>query len=208
MSEENNAGAPAEVTAEENKDQDSIEKQILADPDVSAADFQRARSDPAFMGELVAKREKPSESKPDDGDGETKVVKTEEVVVVKPDDDSEDADAPKKRKRGGFKRMAERARDESDVLKRENEDLRRQLATKAEAPPPKENKEGNTEVGKPKEDDFDSHVDYLEASTDWKVEYARGILKPLSERGTQDPSGPAFKELPGPGSSTNPTGSP
>lgn len=172
MSEENNEGTTAEVNAEagekpeENKDQDSIEKEILASPDISSTDFQRARSDPAFMLELVAKREKKSEAKPE-GD-ESKPVKKEEGE----DADAagaEDADAPKKRKRGGFKRMAERAKDESDVLKRENEDLRRQLATKAEPKPTEEKKETKTESGEPSEDDFESHVDYLEAKNRWNT---------------------------------------
>ena len=172
MSEENNEGTPAEVNAEagekpeENKDQDSIEKEILASPDISATDFQRARSDPAFMLELVAKREKKSEAKPE-GD-EAKPVKKEEGE----DADAagaEDADAPKKRKRGGFKRMAERAKDEADVLKRENEYLRRQIATKAESKPwPEQKKETKTD-GEPSEDDFDSHVDYLEAKNRWNT---------------------------------------
>ena len=159
--ENKNENAGADVQVAEQQDSEVTEQEVLADPDLPASDFERARTDPKFMEELVSKRaEKPVEIPEKADAADAKKVESEE------EKDKGEVE-PKKRKRGGFKRLAERAKDEAHALKVENDELRRQLASKGK---PTEVKEVKAENGKPTEDSYDSHVDYLEALTDWKAD--------------------------------------
>ena len=138
------------------------EHDILNDPKLAPADFARARSDPGFMAELIAKRseEKPpvtpapvsTEPKPDEGDGEG----------------AEPAGARRKG-RGGYKRTAERLQEEVDNLAAENAALKTRGAATPPTPPTAD-PFAAVAKNKPKEEDFEGHVEYLEALMDYKSE--------------------------------------
>ena len=148
----------------------------MADPELSTADFARARSDQEFLGELVEKRRgKPQEKKkPGEAGGETSGGKPAEGSEGKPEVGEQEGTTPaKKSSRGGYKRMAERLQDKADALEQENADLKKRI----EAGPISESKPKpafptgeSPATGRPKEDDFESHVEYLEAVTDWKAD--------------------------------------
>ena len=150
----------------ETKGTATIEEEILNDPELSAEEFARARSDPGFMEKLVEKRRS---SPPDSEEGKGK---NEEEEAPQNQAKPEDTQPPQKTKRkrlGGYQRMAGRLQEKIDQTERENAKLREELASRPK-PPDSSETETDLSKGKPKEEDYESHMEYLEALTDWKVE--------------------------------------
>ena len=161
------------------KDSTTIAAEILADPELPAEDFARARTDPEFMTELVGKRRSapPAEKKGEDakptGEGEGdkeeegEGADKKEPKEAKGEGDDKGADEknkPKGPRRGGYRRQVERLHDENDQL-------RAQLAAKTQGEPPFPHKAAPTaETPRPNEDDFDDHIAFIEALSGWKAE--------------------------------------
>lgn len=160
LGEQGEDGKPAEPSEVQNDG--DLAAEILSDPKLPAEDFARARTDSEFMSGLISKRRSapPATEKTPDG---------EEKVEAKVEPEVEPEKGPKKKgpRRGGYRRQVEKLHDDLDATKRENDRLRAQLAAgpqKTPFPgPPKE-------TPMPKEDDFESHVEYLDARSDWKAE--------------------------------------
>ena len=145
------------------QDSAEIAAEILSDPELPAEDFARARTDSEFMSGLIEKRRSaPPEKKPvvdeKDKPGEGK---------DKPKDKDEKEPKKKGPRRGGYRRQVERLSDEVAVTKRENDRLRAQLAAQGPFPKTPAAPAATTE---PNEDDFESHMEYLDARSDWKAE--------------------------------------
>ena len=187
-----------------------LEQDIQNDPNLPAGMFARVRSDPQYLEELVAKKRKgeplydsAGEGETNEGEGETGEPKGE---TTKPkgetnegeggtvDDEGEEGEGKKKKKRrSGYLRAAERALDERDSLARENEELRRKLAERPAAGPPDT---GFGEAGepkpaakkkvvpKPKEDDYESYTEFMEALSDWTVE--KRVSEAMAKRDKAD----------------------
>ena len=172
-------GAEGEKAPE--KDSATLEAEILADPELSPQDFARARTDNEFLSELVEKRrvtpppEKKGEEGKGEGDGEKGKGegdgegdgKGEKGEGEKGEGEKGEGEKGKPQKRqGGFKRQVERLHDKIDSSERENARLRAQLAVKGEG----KKKEPPVETSEPKEDDFDSHIEYIDALIDWRTD--------------------------------------
>ena len=172
-----------QVKPPEEKDSSDIASEILADPELPAEDFARARTDSGFMSELIEKRRAaPPEEKPP--------VEGEEEGEKEPKGKEESEKKKKKRgpRRGGFRRQVERLHDEVAVTKRENDRLRAELAAKSQGKPTPV--APLKETPEPVEDDFDSHMEYLDARTEWKVE--QKVTAALKKRDATRPAAPAW----------------
>ena len=161
------------------KDSTTIAAEILADPELPAEDFARARTDPEFMKDLVEKRQSsaPTEKKGEEAEGTKEKPKGEGEVdgegkgskEAKGEGDDKGADEknkPKGPRRGGYRRQVERLHEEVDSTNRENAQLRAQLAAKGKPPTPAP----TAETPRPNEDDFDDHIAFIEALSGWKAE--------------------------------------
>ena len=166
-----------------------LEQDIQNDPNLPAGMFARVRSDPQFLEELVDKKRKGEPLYDSDGESETTKPKGEpgEGDGETGDDDGgegeegEEGEGKKKKKRrSGYLRAAERAYGERDSLALENKELKRKLAERPAPDPPdtgfgegKEPKPAAKKVAaKPKEDDYESYTDFMEALSDYTVEEA------------------------------------
>ena len=165
----------------EPKDSTTIAAEILADPELPAEDFARARTDPEFMKDLVEKRRSapPAEKKVEDAkptgegggdkEGEGEGADKKDPKEAKGEGDDKGADEknkPKGPRRGGYRRQVERLHEEVDSTNRENAQLRAQLAAKGKPPTPAP----TAETPRPNEDDFDDHIAFIEALSGWKAE--------------------------------------
>ena len=184
----------AEETPEkpaETKDSATIAAEILADPELPAEDFARARTDPEFMTELVEKRQsaapaekKGEEAKPKDDDEKKPKAEGEEKEPKEAKGEVEDEKKKKGPRRGGYRRQVERLHDENDQL-------RAQLAAKTQgAPPPFPHQAAPAETPRPNEDDFQDHMDFIEALSGWKAEekVAAVLKKRDADRAARDSS--------------------
>lgn len=132
----------------------------------------------AVMGELS--KEKPVEkSAPSEIDGETKEdSETPEKLeaTAKAEDQDEENEEGKDEKdhpkgtRRGFKKRIDKLTSKLSAAKQDaefwrNEALKAKTSTTAEPTQVKK-----ADPTKPKEDDFETHADYIEALTDWKVD--------------------------------------
>ena len=158
------------------KDTATIEAEILSDPELSTADFSRLRADQAYMDELVEKRKAAPPA-------EKEEVKEKKEEEEEEEEEKEKKGAKKSRGgRGGYKRMAEKMQDKVDQAELKIAALEKRL--EAGKPPLEKSKAEVPE--KPKEEDFESHVEYLEALTDWKVDLKVG--KALEDKDKRDAS--------------------
>ena len=165
-----------------------LEKGIQDDPNLPADIYARMSNDPTFRQEIVDKKSKGEALY--EGDGAPPAG--EKVAKKKAEDeaDGDGDDKPKKKRRSGYLRAAERAYEERDTMARENEELRRKLAEKNAAPaepaePAEEKgKKADTAAAKPKEDDFESYTDFMEALNDWAVE--KRVSEEMAKRDKAD----------------------
>ena len=156
------------------KDTATIEAEILSDPELSTADFSRLRADQAYMDELVEKKKAAPPAEKEEEKEKKEEEKEEEV---------EKEEKPEKKSRGGrggYKRMAEKMQDKVDQAELKIAALEKRLEA-GNLPPVK-----SKAPEKPKEEDFESHVEYLEALTDWKVDIKVG--KALEDKDKKDAS--------------------
>lgn len=160
------------------KDTATIESEILSDPELSTADFSRLRADQAYMDELVEKRKAAPPAEKEEEKGE----KEEEKEQEKEEEEEKEKKGGKKSRggRGGYKRMAEKMQDKVDQAELKIAALEKRL--EAGNPPPGKSKAKVPE--KPKEDDFESHIEYIEALTDWKVDIRVG--KAMEDKDKKD----------------------
>lgn len=92
-------------------------------------------------------------------------------------DDEDDEDKPKPKKKGGFKRRIDKLNSKLSAKEQELEYWRKQALERKDIDAEREQKQAPLRPdGKPSADDFDSHEEYVEALTDWKLE------QKLSER--------------------------
>lgn len=107
--------------------------------------------------------EKPVESETAEEDGESEQDEDAE-------EQSRDAEQPRK-KRGGFKRRIDKLNGRLTAVEQEKEYWREQ-ALKLQKPEPAQGgaKTPIAQDGRPTQDAFDTHEEYLEALTDWKVD--------------------------------------
>jgi hypothetical protein len=122
----------------------------------------------AAVGNLAPKEEIVVEETENETKGEEKPPETleesEEEVEASEDDEPEE-ERPKKK--GGFKRRIEKLNSKISQAEQEREYWRQQ-ALKAQAQP--QAKPQATPEGKPSPENFESHDDYVEALTDWKLD--------------------------------------
>lgn len=175
-----------------------LEKEIQDDPNLPADIYARMSNDPTFRQEIVDKKAKgealyEGDGSPPEGD---KVVKKKAEGEGDGEGDGEGEGKgegkQKKKRRSGYLRAAERAYEERDTIARENEELRRKLAEKTAPVTPVEpaepaeekGKKADTAAAKPKEDDFESYTDFMEALSDWTVE--KRVSEEMAKRDKAD----------------------
>lgn len=125
--------------------------------------------------EKSASAEKSDETPEVSDTAETDLDESQDAELSPTDegDDEETKDAEKPKKKGGFQKRIERFQKQLSQKDQEIEYLRKvafeagKTATKADQKEPDKKIEV---LGKPKADSFDSHEDYVDALTDWKIE--------------------------------------
>lgn len=122
----------------------------------------------AALGDLAEKVIDPVEDKKS-ASAEKADETADESDASEEQDETETDDVEKPKKKGGFQRRIDKLNSKASLAERER-DYWREQALKGQRPEPVvENAKPNLS-GKPKQDDFESHDDYVEALTDWKVE--------------------------------------
>jgi hypothetical protein len=154
---ESHTDTPEQVQAVNGKD--STKSEVKAEATTAKAD-QKAeiRDESEASNEELEEKESPAseeegEEEENDDSGE---IKEEE---------------PKKSKKGGFQKRIDKLTKARAQAEQEKEFWRSEaLKAKpaADSKPVEPNK--NSPVGKPKQDDFDTHEAYVDAITDWKIE--------------------------------------
>lgn len=142
------AGVKTEVNADETKETNSASEEVEETETDETAEESETSED-------TKEGEEDSESK--DGDE---------------DDDDEEKEEEKPKKKNGFKKRIDSLRKRVSDKDREIEYWREQAlkGQPREREPQAKTAESKAETGKPSPDDFDSHDEYIEALSDWKVE--------------------------------------
>ena len=154
--------ADVEKTSESDTDTDfsKAEAEVLADPKLDPEEFVKARSDPAFLKELVEKRAAAGGKPPPSPEVEKKSDK-----------------------RHGYKRTIERQQERLDALSSENDSLKQQLVDRpaaekaAGAPDTVEKPAATPPADKPKAEDFEDYGEFVEALTDWKNDLREKVAR-------------------------------
>jgi len=138
---------------------------------------------PAPGAEEVPEQKEPSESETDET--EEKEAGDESENDSELDDDSEepkDSANDKPKKKGGFQRRIDKLNARTTAAQQEAE-YWKAMALKKEAGEPKSEKvEPKSAEGKPKSEDFESHAEYVEALTDWKIEQREKAKEVLAQK--------------------------
>lgn len=147
------------------------------------ADYERVRRGETLESKSAPVEETEQKESPESGteEPEAKEESKEELEEDSKDskeDDSEDeAKDEKPKKKGGFQRRIDKLNAAKAEAQREAEYWRK-LALDKGAEAPKEKPETPAaKDGKPSADDFETHAEYVEALTDWKVEQKAKALE-------------------------------
>lgn len=133
-----------------------VKKEVTSAPEAEQAAEQK-ESPESDTEETEAKAETESESEDEDSDEET---------------EAKDSDQDKPKKKSGSQRRkerAERAEAEVDRLRRMVENMALKGAGESNTPKV-ESPKASDPAGKPNPDSYDTHTEYVEALTDWKLE--------------------------------------
>jgi hypothetical protein len=145
----------------------------ISNPDLSFSDYERIR-----RGETVTKganqpapEAKPSEQKKTESGGGNDEDDNESDLDVDSEDESSDelqGGKPAKKK-GGFQRRIDKLNSQKSEAQREAEYWKAKALEKAPADQKSESVETKAD-GRPNSDDFETHAEYIEALTDWKLD--------------------------------------
>jgi hypothetical protein len=116
----------------------------------------------------------------------------DESYADEANDESEDSDKEKPKKKGGFQRRIDKlnaakaeSQRERDEAKREAEYWKKQAlkdASESKKDPESDSKEKQETSGKPDPDKYETHAEYIEALTDWKIEQRESSSKKEAEK--------------------------
>lgn len=115
---------------------------------------------------------KEPEQKIESADSETVETEQDDDAELSADsnEESEDSEKSKGKKKGGFKRRIDKLNARVAEREKELEYWRQQALKASEGKPTEQPKEARqTTSGKPDPEAYDSHAEYVEALTDWKV---------------------------------------
>lgn len=157
----------------------ATEAKTIVDPELSFSDYEKLRRGEKLPGNesKSAPIEKSVEQK-DTTDSDSE--ETEESEEQESSENSEtDSEKDKPKKKGGFQRRIDKLNSKvSESVRRAEEKEKEVEYWKKEAlktKDPEQSKAGKVETkveptGKPNPDDFDTHAEWAEALTDWKIE--------------------------------------
>jgi hypothetical protein len=156
--------------------------QDISDPNISFADYERLRLGGAGLedkgetseagAEEDAEPKAPAESEPaETEETEEEGNESTESEADEAEEEEEPSEKTKTKKKGGFQRRIEKKNAEIRARDARINELERELASKgAGKPEPKAADSKPAAEGKPKLEDYDTHAEYVEALTDWKLE--------------------------------------
>jgi len=136
----------------------------IADEKVNAVGSEPEKAAPA--------EETKQEQKIESTDSETVETEQEDESeeLLESKDDGEETEKTKAKKKGGFKRRIDKLNARVAERERELEYWRAEALKAKEAKPSEQPKQVTKETsGKPDPNNFDTHAEYVEALTDWKV---------------------------------------
>lgn len=161
----------------------------LSNPELSFADYQSIR-----RGEKLSESSNPAPEKSeqkkslDSGTEEKEVIKakdeSEDESDTDGDDDSKDLENDKPKKKGGFQRRIDKLNARYAAAQQETEHWKQQAlksASESKSEPVESSKSVSVE-GKPDPEKYDTHAEYVEALTDWKIEQRESALKAAAQK--------------------------
>lgn len=181
---------PIQTHSNESENQTVTAKDI-SDPNISFTDYERLRREGAKIdsGEKPApEAKKPLEQKQaSESDTDEKEAKEEkdEQTEYESDEEEEKEDEKneeKPRKKGGFQRRIDKLNARYSEERSKREALETKLAELEKVGKPDSKKVDSKDDGKPDPNDFDSHTEYVEALTEWKLDQREKQTKAKDER--------------------------
>ena len=129
-----------------------------------------SKAEPEKVEEKAASSEQQDETTDDSAESEQDEIETDESAVDESEDKLEADSEDKPKKKSGFKRRIDKLTAKATAAEQER-DYWRQQAMKSQAPETeKQSKVDTKSTDKPTPDAFETHEDYVEALTDWKLE--------------------------------------
>ena len=150
---------------------------LLADPSAEKSESQSAPAAPKATEQTEVAKSDTAKAEDESKEVDTETEEKDESDAEESDEETEakDADQDKPKKKSGSQRRKERAeRAEADAARaREEADHWKAMALKNAGEPKPEPKADATkavDASKPIPDSFETHAEYVEALTDWKIE--------------------------------------
>lgn len=126
-----------------------------------------------------------TDSDPVETEAEEASEESEDKLDLEGSDESEDSDKEKPKKKGGFQKKIDKLTARNTAAQQEVEYWKSMALKEKNAGESKEdlNVEKKSEVnGKPSADDFETHSEYVEAITDWKVDQKDKVKQQEAEK--------------------------
>lgn len=136
----------------------------------------------------AAEQKEPTESDTEEAEASEETEEAPETDADEADGDGDDAEKDKPKKKSGAQRrkeQAERAKAEAAEARREAEFWRKQALEGASEKKPEAKPEAASAVepvGKPNLEDYETHAEYVEALTDWKIDQREKAREEKAQR--------------------------
>lgn len=156
----------------------------IADQDLSFSEYEKLRRGESVVREQPksAPEQKKAQEQKDHVESDTAKAEDEVVDQENDDDHDEGEERAKPKKKGGFQRRIDKLNARAAESERRSQALEQELAQLKGAGAGKVPTETKSQEGKPSPDNFETHAEYVDALTDWKIEQKEIARKQEAEK--------------------------